>query len=102
MKPNNKIIAGLAFMAVCLTAFAVMPAERAEMNANAVGVITNHPQTNPDDAWSTRAELQNVGGDRYQWLVHSKPNFRAIGERKECGPTNDAPMHAECDASLGN
>jgi hypothetical protein len=102
MKPNNSIIVSLAFAAVCLTAIVVTPAARAEMNANGTEGITNGPQTNPGDAQGARSGLQNVrDSDRYEWLVHSNPNFRAIRGRKECGPTEDAPMHADCSPSLG-
>ena len=103
MKPNNKIIAGLAFMAVCLTAFAVTAAERGNLNANAGEATPNGPQTDPGDTWSARSGLRSVGpSNRYEWLMHSTPDFRTVRERKECGPTNDAPVHAECNASLGN
>ena len=102
IKPNDRIIAGLAFAATCVTAIAVTPAARAEMNANGVEVITNRPQTDPGDVWSPRSGLHDVhDSDRYEWLVHSNPNFRAVRERKECGPIDYAPLHADCNASLG-
>ena len=102
MKPNNRIVAGLALAVVCLTAFAATPAERGEMNANGGEAITNGPLAGPGDASGARSELRNVrDSDRYESLVHSIPNFRAVRDPKECGPSDDAPMHAECDASLG-
>jgi hypothetical protein len=102
MKSNNRIVAGLAFAAVCLTAIGVTPAARAEMNANGTEVIASGPQTGTSDAWGARSRLGNVrDSDRYEWLVHSNPNFRAVRERKECGPTEDAPMNADCSPGLG-
>jgi len=102
MKPNNRLIASLAFAAVCLTAIAVAPSARAEMNANGAEVITNGPQTNPGDAQGARSGQQNVrDSDRYDSLVHSNPAFRADRERKECGPISDPQMHANCVAGLG-
>lgn len=102
MKPNNRLIASLAFAAVCVTAVAVTPAARAEMNANGAEVITNGPQTSPGDAQGARSGQQNVrDSDRYDALVHSDPNFRAARELKECGPITDPRMHANCVAGLG-
>ena len=102
MKPNSRIIAGLAFAVVCLTAFAATPAERGEMNANGGEAITNGQLAGAGNAWGARSELRNGrDSDRYESLVHSIPNFRAVREPTECGPSDDAPMRAECDASLG-
>ncbi len=102
MKTNSKIIAGLAFAAACLAVIAVAPAARAEMNANGAEVITNGPQTDPGDARGVRSAQQNVrDSDRYEALVHTNPGFRAARERKECGPINDARMHADCIAGFG-
>jgi len=101
MKPNNRIIVGLVFAAVCLTAIAVTPAARAEMSANGAEVITNGPQVNPGDARDARSAQQNVrDSDRYELQVRSNLAFRAARERKECGPIGDAEMHADCVASL--
>ena len=102
MKQNNRLIASLAFAAVCLTAIAVSPAARAEMNANGAEVITNGPQADPGDAQGARSGQQNVRDSaRYDALVHANPNFRADREIKECGPITDPRMHANCVASLG-
>jgi hypothetical protein len=102
MKPNNRIIAGLAFAAGCLTAIAITPAARAEMNPNGAEMATNGSLTSPGDEPGAQSGLHNVrDSERYEWLVHSNPNFRAVREPKECGPTDDAPMHADCNASLG-
>jgi hypothetical protein len=101
MKPNNRLIASLAFAAVCLIAVAVRPAASAEMNANGAEVITNGPQTSPGDAQGARSGQQNLrGSERYESQVHSDPNFRADRERKECGPITDPRMHADCVAGL--
>src|SRR5579863_6491264 len=105
MKANNGILARLALAAVCLTAIAAAPAARAEMNTtgntNGVEVITNGPQTNPGDARGMRSAPANVrDSNRYEALVHSNPSFRAARERKECGPIDDARMHAECVAGF--
>jgi len=98
MKPNNRMIAGLAFAIACLTVIAVTPAARAEVNESGAEVLTN----GTGDAPGVRSELQNVrNSERYEWLLHPSPNFRAVRERKECGPTDDAPTQADCDASLG-
>ncbi len=102
MKSNNRLISGLAFAAVCLTAIAVAPAARAEMNASGAQVITNGPQTDQGDARGALSGQANVRDSaRYEALVHSNPNFRAVRERKECGPIGDPQMHASCVASFG-
>jgi hypothetical protein len=102
MKPNNRMIADLAFAVVCLTAIVVTPVAHAEMNANGAVVLTNGGQTDPGDASGARSELQNGrDGERYEWLLHPSSNVRAVRERTECGPTRDAPTQPECDASLG-
>src|SRR5579862_6410546 len=102
MQPNNWIIAGLAFAAGCLTAIAVTPSARAEMNPNGVEVLASGALTSPGDAPGVQSELNNVrDSERYEWLVHSNPNFRAVRKPKECGPTDEAPLHADCNPSLG-
>ena len=102
MKPSNRIIASLTFAAVCLTVIAVAPATSAEMNANGAEVMTNGPQTDPGDARGALSGQGNVRDSaRYEALVHSNPSFRAVRERKECGPIDDARMHANCVASFG-
>jgi hypothetical protein len=102
MKPNNRIIAGLALAIGCLTAIAIIPAACAEMNPNGDEVLASGPLTGPSDAPGAQSGLRNLrDSGRYEWLVHSNPNFRAVREPKECGPTDDAPMHADCNPSLG-
>ena len=102
MKSNRRIVTGLTFAAVCLTAIAVAPAAHAEINASGAQVITNGPQTDPGDARGALSGQENVRDSaRYEALVHSNPNFRAGRERKECGPIDDARMHANCVASFG-
>jgi hypothetical protein len=98
MKPNDRMIATLAFAVFCLSGIVVVPVACAEVNENGAEVLTN----GPDDAPGTRFELRNVrDSERYDWLLHPNPNFRTVGEPKECGPTHDAPTQADCDASLG-
>jgi hypothetical protein len=102
MKPSNGIITGLALAVVFLTAISVTPAARAGIDANRGEVVANNPQTAPGDAWSARPGLPDAReSDRYERLLHSDPDFRAVRERTECGPTDTAPMRAECNASLG-
>jgi hypothetical protein len=102
MKSNNRLLSGLAIAAVCLTAIAVAPAAHAEMNASGAQVITNGPQTDPGDARGAQSGQENVRDSaRYEALVQSNPNFRAVRERKECGPIDDAQLHANCVASFG-
>jgi hypothetical protein len=102
MIPNNRIIASLAFAAVCLTAISIAPAADAEMNANGAEVITNGPRTDAGDVQGARSGWQNVrDSDRYESVVRSNRNFRAIRQRKECGPIDDARLHAHCVASFG-
>lgn len=102
MKSNRRIIAGLTFAAVCLTAIALAPAAYAETNASGAQVITNGPQTGPGDARGALSGQANVRDSaRYEALVHANPTFRAVRERKECGPIDDAQMHANCVASFG-
>jgi hypothetical protein len=98
MKSNNRMIAGLAFAVVCLTGVVARPVARAEVNENRAEVLINRP----GDAPGARFELQNVRDrEQYEWLLHPNPNFRALREPRECGPTHDAPRQADCDASLG-
>jgi hypothetical protein len=102
MKPNNRVFAGLAFAAVCLTAIAVAPVARAQMNANEAELITNGPQVDPGDARGAQSGMQNVRDSaRYESAVRSNPTFRATRERKECGPIGDPQLHADCLASFG-
>jgi hypothetical protein len=101
MTSNRRIIAGLALATACLTVIAATPAARAEMNANGVEVITNGPQLDPGDRSGTPGAARNVrDSGRYDALVGSNPNFRAVRERKECGPIDDARMHADCVATF--
>jgi hypothetical protein len=102
MKPNNRIIAGLAFAAVCLTAIAVAPAARAQMSASGAELITNGPQTDPGDARGAASGMQNErDSERYESALRSNPNFRAARVRKECGPIGDPQMQTDCVASFG-
>lgn len=102
MKPNNRMIVGPTFAVVCLTAIVVAPLAHAEMHANGAEMLTDALRGDPGDAPGARSELENLrDSERYEWLVHSSPNFRAVRDRKECGPTHDAPAQADCGTSLG-
>jgi hypothetical protein len=101
MTPTPRIIASLAFAAICLTAIAVAPAARAQAEANRAELITNGPQTDQGDRAGARSAAQNVrDSQHYESAVHVNPNFRAARERKECGPIDDARMHADCLATF--
>lgn len=101
MTPNRRIIASLAFATACLTLIATAPPVRAQTDANRAELITNGPQTNPGDRASPRSAAQNVRDSReYESAVHANPNFRAAREHKECGPIDDAKMHADCLATF--
>jgi hypothetical protein len=101
MTPNRTIIASLAFATACLTVIAITPVARAQMNPNGADLITNGPQTDPGDRSGPRSAAQNVrDSGRYDGMVGSNPNFRAVRERKECGPIDDAKMHADCLATF--
>jgi hypothetical protein len=101
MTPNRRIVASLAFATACLTVVAITPVARAQTNANGAELITNGPQTDPGDRPGTGSATQNVReSGRYDALVGSNPNFRAVRERKECGPIDDAKMHADCLATF--
>ncbi len=78
-----------------------MPGAHAQMNTGGVEVITNGPQSDPGDGRTGRSASENVRDSwRYESLVHANPNFRAVRERKECGPIGDPQMYAECVASF--
>ena len=101
MTPNHKIIASLAFATACLAAIATAPAARAQVTANGSELVTNGPQLNPGDRSGVPLAAQNQrDSGRYESLVHSNPNYRAVRERKECGPIDDARMHADCLATF--
>jgi hypothetical protein len=102
MTPTPRIIASLAFAAVCLTAIAVAPAARAQTDPTRAELITNGPQTNPGDRSGARSAAQNVrDSHNYESAVHANPGYRAVREQKECGPIDDARMHADCLATFG-
>ena len=91
----------LAFSAAFLTAIAIMPTARAEMNANGAEVVTNGPQTGPGDSRGSWSARQNVrDSQRYEAVVHSNSGYRAGRIKKECGPINDPQLHASCVASF--
>jgi hypothetical protein len=92
---------GLAFLVVYPAAIIVAPvarAEVAEVNESRAEMLVNRS----GDALGARSELHDVrDSERYEWLLHPNPDFRAVREPKECGPTRDAPTQGECDAGLG-
>ena len=101
MTPNRRIIAAMAFAVACLTVIANTPTARAQTDPNRIELITNGPQTSPGDRAGARSAPQNVRDSaRYESAVHANPNFRAVRERKECGPVDDAKMHADCLATF--
>ena len=102
MTPNHKILLGLAFAMVCLAASVTAPAARAQMNPAGAELITNGPRTNPGDRAGRRSAAQNVrDSHNYEATIHANRNFRAAREQKECGPIDDAKMHADCLATFG-
>jgi hypothetical protein len=101
MTPSRRILAGLTVAAACLTVIAITPAARAQTEPNRTELITNGPQTNPGDRSSARSAAQNVRDSRnYESAVHANPNYRAVREQKECGPIDDAKVHADCLATF--
>src|SRR5580692_3439874 len=101
MTPNRTIITSLAFAAACLTVIAITPIARAQVDPNRIELITNGPQTDPGDRAGVRSATQNVrDSHNYEAVVHSNPNFRAVREQRECGPIDDAKMHADCLATF--
>jgi hypothetical protein len=101
MAPNRGILKGLAVATVCLTAIATAPGAHAQMDPNRAELITNGPQANPGDRAGARSATQNVrDSHNYEAVIHSNSNFRAVREQKECGPIDDAKMHADCLATF--
>ena len=99
MRPNSRMIASLAFAAVCLTALA--PAARAQTEPSRAELITNGPQTDPGDRAGGRSAARNMrDSQNYESAVHANANFRAAREQKECGPIDDAKMRADCLATF--
>ena len=102
MKSNHNMIAGMVFAAAFVTAIVAIPAAHAQTDTRGVEVITNGPQPGPGEMRSDRSAPENVrNSQRYESLVHSNPNFRAVRERKECGPIDEPRLQEECVASFG-
>ena len=96
-----KLMTGLAFSAVFLTAIATMSSARAGASTTGAEVISNGPQANPSDRSGAQSARQNVrASQRYEAVVHSNGSFRASRVKKECGPIDDAQLHASCVASF--
>ncbi|HVH81585.1 MAG TPA: hypothetical protein VM782_19450 [Stellaceae bacterium] len=59
------------------------------------------PKADPGDDpanWSARQNV--VESDRYEWLTHSNPAFRAARIRRECGPITEPDLYQQCVASF--
>jgi|SRR6185437_10272544 hypothetical protein len=99
---SNFGVAAAAGLAVCLTMMTAPPSARAQMDRGGVEVITNGPQGNPGDRTDAPGAAHNLrDSERYDATVRSSAEFRATREREECGPIDDARMHAECLATFG-
>lgn len=63
--------------------------------------VTNGPQADQGDHARNWSAARNVRESRwYDHLVATNRAFRLARERKECGPINDAQLHASCVASF--
>jgi hypothetical protein len=101
MTPNHRTIASLAFAAACLATIAATPNARAQTEPSRAELITNGPQINPGDRSGARTAEQNVrDSHNYDAMVHANPNYRAVRQHKECGPIDDAKLHADCLATF--
>ena len=101
MNRNFGVVAAVG-LAVCLTMMTAPPSARAQMTRIGAEVITNGPQASPGDRTDTPGAAHNLrDSERYEATVRSSAEFRATRERKECGPIDDARMHAECLATFG-
>jgi hypothetical protein len=91
---------GLAFAAACVIGVSGLPPARAQLAAG-TELVTNGPQTDPEDvspAWSAR---QNVtDSQRYDRLLQTSRGFREARMRQECGPITDPQLHANCLATF--
>jgi hypothetical protein len=89
----------LAFIAVCWTSLAAVPAADAQY-AGPIPV-TNGPQPDPSDfspSWSVRQNV--IDSQNYDRLLETNPAFRQARVQKECGPISDQQLHARCVASF--
>jgi hypothetical protein len=101
MKSNFGVVAA-AGLTVFLTMMTGLPSARAQMNRIGAEVIANGPQANPGDRTDASGAAYNLrDSERYEATVRSSAEFRVTRERKECGPIDDARMHAECLATFG-
>jgi hypothetical protein len=101
MTIRYKLVTGLAFSAVFLTAVAAVPTAQAE-GMRGAEVVTNGPRVNPGDRPSSWSAERNVrDSHRYEALTHRNASFRADRMRKECGAIQDRRGHAGCVASFG-
>jgi hypothetical protein len=64
-------------------------------------LVTNGPQSDQGDHARHWSAARNVRESQwYDHLVATNRGFRQARERKECGPINDAQLHASCIASF--
>jgi hypothetical protein len=121
-----KNAAGMAFVAVCLTAVATLSAAHAQMGPapgsywgppgaygpapgayaphsqygpppGGIQVITNGPQTSPGDVSPSWSPQRNVAeSEQYERLIQGNSAFRQARMRKECGPITDRQLHQQC------
>ncbi len=90
----------LAFAAACLMTVSAVPAAHAQM-AGGTELVTNGPQTDPEDvspSWSARQNV--IDSQRYDRLLQTSRSFREARMRKECGPITDPQLRADCLASF--
>ena len=89
----------LAFAAACMMVVSALPAS-AQM-AGRTELVTNGPQTDPEDmspSWSARQNV--IDSQRYDRLLQTSRSFREARMRRECGPITDPQLHASCLASF--
>src|SRR5437764_14218878 len=101
MTIRYKLVTGLAFSAMFLTAIAAVPTAHGE-GMRGPEVVTNGPRVNPGDrpgSWSAERNVRD--SQRYEALTHSSGSFRADRMRKECGAIHNRRRHDECVASFG-
>ena len=91
----------LALAAACLTMTTTLPAARGQ-TVGGTYIVTNGPQTNPDDVspyWSPRQNV--IESRRYDSLLGTNRRFREARMQKECGPIGDPQLRSQCVASFG-
>jgi hypothetical protein len=90
----------LALAAACLMSAAALPSAHAQM-ATGTELVTNGPQTDPEDVSPARSARQNVtDSQRYDRLLQTSRGFREARMRQECGPVTDPQLHGNCLATF--